>query len=247
MHAGQSFPRQSAFTLVELLVVIAIIAVLAAITIPSYRSFMEGGVRTKDLAKLKSVGAAMFAYAAENNGRLPGPIPTPVRAVTSGAATPYSFADRLWPYAEGSPTPTNQVRIANFLLFEAAKRVWQQDIKKNAQEVTILATRRGNLKNITPQYDPWGWKSGANTPDNAPNNSQPWRLYDFGTKKGKDGAVSAAGKDWALCDVDQKSIYADGIEKAKDFLAPNPLHGKSRLFLYFDGRVEARPREETDV
>jgi len=235
------------FTLVELLVVVAIIAILAAIAIPSYRSIMESGARTKDLAKLKGVGAAMFAYTAENNGRLPGPIPTPIRAITSGSKTPYTFADRLWPYAEGSPTPLGEIKIANFLLFEAAKRVWQKDIAKNAQEVTILATRRGNLRNISPQYDPWGWKAGSGTPDNDPNNSQPWRLANFGTKKGKDGLLSSASKDWALCDVDQKSIYADGIEKAKDFLAPDALHGKFRLFLYFDGRVEARPRQETDI
>ena len=240
----RSSPR--GFTLIELLVVIAIIAILAAIAIPSYRSFMQSGARTKDLAKLKGIGVAIAAYVAENNGKLPGPIPTPVRAVSSGAKMPYTLADRLWPYAEGAPTPTN-IQVANFLLFEAAKRVWQKDIQKNAQEVTILATRRGNLTKISPQYDPWGWKAGSGTPDNDPNNSQPWRMASFGVKKGKDGVVSSATKDWALCDVDAKSIYAAGIEKAKEFLAPDALHGNVRLFLYFDGRVEARPREETDI
>lgn len=249
-----TLPAQPArgFTLIELLVVIAIIAILAALALPGYRNFIEGGVRTRDLAKMKGIGAALMGYAAENGGRLPGPIPTPVRAITSGASTPYTLADRLWPYAEGTATPVGQKKIANFLLFEAAKKAWNRDLQKSAEEITILATRRANLgegtgRLISPTYDPWGWKSGSGTADNDPKNSRPWSVMSLGTRPGKDGKMSNPSKDWALCDVDAKSIYAAKIEASKEYLSPEPLHGKFRLFLYFDGHVEARPRAETDL
>jgi prepilin-type N-terminal cleavage/methylation domain-containing protein len=60
-----------AFSLVELLVVISIIALLAAIAVPAIRGAQENGQRAKCAANMKSVGAGIHLYAAENNGKLP--------------------------------------------------------------------------------------------------------------------------------------------------------------------------------
>ena len=62
----------SAFTLIELLVVIAIIAVLAALAVPAVGGAMESSQRSKCASNMKSIGAGIHLYAADNDGRLPG-------------------------------------------------------------------------------------------------------------------------------------------------------------------------------
>ena len=60
-----------AFTLIELLVVIAIIAVLAALAVPAVNGAMSSSLRSKCASNMKSIGAGIHLYAAENNGKLP--------------------------------------------------------------------------------------------------------------------------------------------------------------------------------
>jgi prepilin-type N-terminal cleavage/methylation domain-containing protein/prepilin-type processing-associated H-X9-DG protein len=69
MQKQQPAPR--AFSLVELLVVISILAILAAIAVPAIRGAQENGQRAKCAANMKSIGAGIHLYAAENNGKLP--------------------------------------------------------------------------------------------------------------------------------------------------------------------------------
>jgi prepilin-type N-terminal cleavage/methylation domain-containing protein/prepilin-type processing-associated H-X9-DG protein len=64
--------NRSAFTLIELLVVIAIIAVLAALAVPAVNGALTSSQRSKCAANMKSIGAGIHLYAADNNGRLPG-------------------------------------------------------------------------------------------------------------------------------------------------------------------------------
>lgn len=63
--------NQIAFSLVELLVVIAIIAVLTALAVPAVNGAMSSSLRSKCAANMKSIGAGIHLYAAENNGKLP--------------------------------------------------------------------------------------------------------------------------------------------------------------------------------
>jgi prepilin-type N-terminal cleavage/methylation domain-containing protein/prepilin-type processing-associated H-X9-DG protein len=64
-------PARRAFSLVELLVVLAILAVLASISVPAVRGAIENGQRAKCASNMKSIGAGIHLYAAENNGKLP--------------------------------------------------------------------------------------------------------------------------------------------------------------------------------
>jgi prepilin-type N-terminal cleavage/methylation domain-containing protein/prepilin-type processing-associated H-X9-DG protein len=66
-----SVDSRFAFTLVELLVVIAILALLAGLAVPAIGGAMESGQRSKCAAHMKSIGAGIHLYAAENNGKLP--------------------------------------------------------------------------------------------------------------------------------------------------------------------------------
>lgn len=65
-------PDRRAFSLVELLVVLAILAVLTSISVPAVRGAIENGQRAKCASNMKSIGAGIHLYAAENNGKLPG-------------------------------------------------------------------------------------------------------------------------------------------------------------------------------
>ncbi len=64
-------PPVHAFSLVEILVVIAIIALLAATAIPVFNSVTAQGKSAKCIGNLRAIGAAAFAYAQDNDGRLP--------------------------------------------------------------------------------------------------------------------------------------------------------------------------------
>ena len=63
--------RCSAFTLVELLIVVGIIAVLIAMLLPALSKVREQGRQVACMANLRQLGAAMIAYAADNDGYLP--------------------------------------------------------------------------------------------------------------------------------------------------------------------------------
>jgi prepilin-type processing-associated H-X9-DG protein len=61
----------AAFTLVELLVVIGIIALLISILLPALNKARQSASMTACKANLKSIGQAVFIYAAANRGSLP--------------------------------------------------------------------------------------------------------------------------------------------------------------------------------
>ncbi len=70
-HKGRELA--TGFTLIELLVVIAILAILAALGFQGLQSMQMGGKQAATTATLRGIGNALNLYAADNNGRLPGP------------------------------------------------------------------------------------------------------------------------------------------------------------------------------
>jgi len=72
--------RQHAFTLMELLVVIAIIAILAALIFPVLQKMSKRSADAACIHNLRTLAVGMFAFAAENNGRLPDIPPNPSSA-----------------------------------------------------------------------------------------------------------------------------------------------------------------------
>lgn len=62
---------KAAFTLIELLVVIAIVAVLVVILLPAVGSVRSSANKAGCISNLRQIGAAMYSYAGEHEGRLP--------------------------------------------------------------------------------------------------------------------------------------------------------------------------------
>jgi prepilin-type N-terminal cleavage/methylation domain-containing protein/prepilin-type processing-associated H-X9-DG protein len=63
--------RKQAFTLIELLIVIAIIGVLMGLLMPTISSAREQARRATCTANLRNIGAALAAYAADHDRKLP--------------------------------------------------------------------------------------------------------------------------------------------------------------------------------
>jgi len=64
-------PGTEGFTLIELLVVIMIIAILATLSLGPIQNFLLRGELAKTTSNLKQIGAAIFSYAADNDGEFP--------------------------------------------------------------------------------------------------------------------------------------------------------------------------------
>jgi prepilin-type N-terminal cleavage/methylation domain-containing protein/prepilin-type processing-associated H-X9-DG protein len=66
MNAGNR-----AFTLLELLAVLAIVGLLMALALPILGRLLQSSQNSKSASNLRTLGAAMILYAAENNGAFP--------------------------------------------------------------------------------------------------------------------------------------------------------------------------------
>src|SRR5439155_23205029 len=71
LRSAQPMRRNRAFTLIELLIVIAIIGVLIGLLMPTISGAREQSRRVACASNLRNIGAALFAYAADNDRKLP--------------------------------------------------------------------------------------------------------------------------------------------------------------------------------
>ena len=86
--------RHHGFTLVELLIVIAIIGVLVGLLMPAVSNARESARKTACASNLRQLGAALMAYGADNDRKIPyftDPTPAPPAPYQPDSAT-----DQLW-------------------------------------------------------------------------------------------------------------------------------------------------------
>ena len=92
------------FTLVELLVVIGVIAVLASLSLAALSKVGAASDRSKAISNMRQIGAGINLFAADNDGRLPGPL-WPGQLAQFDPARSGRLVRELAPYL-GIPTPT---------------------------------------------------------------------------------------------------------------------------------------------
>lgn len=71
MNKTRQLPTKCGFTLIEMIIVITIIAALAALSVPTYDRIMHRSRASHCLGHLRSIGAALHLYLADNNNELP--------------------------------------------------------------------------------------------------------------------------------------------------------------------------------
>lgn len=219
--------------MVEILVVIAIIALLAAVAIPSLNASRLSASRAKSAGNLKNFGAAMYTYAADNNGMMPG-----ADGGSSGTLSGIS------PIAKSSAANSLQVQLMTYLEKERPSgNKWGTFFMKSLAYPAWQSFNGGTEDNQIPGYvacQSYTLHDGSKfSPFGGPAKTQlPMRMVAMQAKLSS--IPSSEPKPYAVIEVDQDILTIIGSSASwKKNLSTNALHGKVRNVLYFDGSVAA--------
>jgi len=116
-----------AFTLIELLVVMAIIAILVAITLPTFRTVQETGRSSKCANNLKQIGAGLLLYAQDHDNNFPTVASKPVSWVaTPSSGTTLPWTQQIASYV-GNPNDPAQGGSGNIFTCPSSSQTYTAD------------------------------------------------------------------------------------------------------------------------
>lgn len=231
MRCLSPHPRRSAFTLIEILVVIAIIAILAAVALPAFNGSRLAASRAKSAGNLKNFGAAIYTFAADNNGLMPG-------ADGGNAGT----LSGISPIAKSAAANSLQVQLMTYLEKERPSgNNWGTFFMKSLAYPAWQSFNKGTSDKQIPAYlacQSYALPDGSTfSPFGGPAKTQvPMRTIAVQAKLSS--IRSDQPKPYAVIEVDQEVLSLLGSSAGwKKNLSTNALHGKVRNVLYFDGSV----------
>lgn len=213
-----------AFTLIEIVVVLGIIAMFLALIVPFAVRSLEGGRSAACVKNMQAVGKAIAAFAAENEGRLPGPLSMDQYPLNSA----------------GHPPREGQLLKYISKHLEAsggAQTVFTYPGWQRADKSTDAAVFLVNTDKMAPfEQSVWGEMGNVAKP---PLKAEDIRAIRFVVGDKTEPADPA--RVWALTEADQMLARILGASKDDPWVALLPekaVHVSHRNALYFDWHVE---------
>lgn len=241
---GFSRDEDQGFTLIELLVVIAIIAILAAMLLPALAAAKRKAYNVNCTSNLKQVGAATAMFTSDHDDYLPNG-ETGVKN-TRGL----SVAQRA-SYWNTMPNPDDWMPIA--LLPYVGGPTFSPlpifPLVTNVMKVFFCPSNEKYSKPTNPAFfsyelvegfsiagrgycglttKPFGYNAASGSGGEAPK-----KITSIVSNRAR--GVSDI---WAIVDSDTKGNSGSGAAAGEN-IAPEPAHGSSRNYLWFDWHVES--------
>jgi prepilin-type N-terminal cleavage/methylation domain-containing protein len=202
--------RRRAFTLVELLVVLGVLAILAALSLGGLSKIGALSDRSKAASNMRQIGTGITLFAADNDGKLPGPL-WPGQLAQFDPTRSGRLVRELAPYL-GIPTPTAP-KVESLFVPPAYRKAVSATFLDSARTYVLnMSVREGNQTLI-----PWG--NLASSPS-----TQPLKL------------ASIPVQAWGFSDADALHPRVSGASWAGN-TAPKPVHTPKRLAWFFNGTV----------
>ena len=206
------------FTLVELLVVIGVIAVLASLSLAVLSKVGAASDRSKAISNMRQIGAGIALFAADNDGRLPGPL-WPGQLAQFDPGRSGRLVRELAPYL-GIPTPTAP-KVDPLFVPPAYRKVVSPAFLDSARTYVVNMIIRDGDKTIIP----WGNLA-------SPPSTQPLKL------------AAIPPQAWGFSDADGLHPRVSGTSWAGN-TPPKPIHTPRRLAWFFNGAVS--PVDDADL